>query len=113
MLVDNGAIVNVMSYALYKKLGGTDEELVKTDMMITRVGGAPILARGIANIELTIGSKTLATTFFVVDVQGSYSYYYGLIGSMPTVAYHLAYTSFLFNGWMMPWRLCIQIHRLK
>jgi hypothetical protein len=43
-------------------------------MMITGVGGgAPILARGIANMELTIGSKTLATAFFVTDVQGSYS----------------------------------------
>jgi hypothetical protein len=74
MLVDNGAIVNVMQYALYKKLGGTDEELVKINMMITRVGGgAPILSRGIANMELTIGSKTLAMAFFVADVQGSYS----------------------------------------
>jgi hypothetical protein len=74
MLVDNGAIMNVMPYALYKKLGGTDEELVKTNMMITKVGGdVPILARGIANMELTIGSKTLAMTFFVADVQDSYS----------------------------------------
>jgi hypothetical protein len=45
MLVDNGAIVNVIPYALYKKLGGTDEELVKTNMTITGVGGgAPIPA---------------------------------------------------------------------
>jgi hypothetical protein len=74
MLVDNGAIVNVMPYLIYKKLGGTDEELVRTNMTITSVGGgAPILARGIANMEFTIGSKTLATAFFVVDVQGSYS----------------------------------------
>jgi hypothetical protein len=43
-------------------------------MTITGVGGgAPILARGIANMELTIGSKTLATTFFIADVQGCYS----------------------------------------
>jgi hypothetical protein len=74
MLVYNGAFMNVMPYALYKKLGDTDEELVRTNMMITRVGGgAPILARGIANMELTIGSKTLATVFFVANVQGSYS----------------------------------------
>jgi hypothetical protein len=73
-MVDNGAIVNVMPYALYKKLGDTDEELVKTNMTITGVGGgAPIPTRGIANMELTIGSKTLATIFFVADVQGSYS----------------------------------------
>jgi hypothetical protein len=74
MLVDSRAIVNVMPYPLYKKLGGTDDELVKTNMTITGVGGGiPILARGIANMELTVGSKTLATVFFVADVQGSYN----------------------------------------
>jgi len=74
MLVDNGAIVNVMPYSLYKKLGGTDEELVRANMTITGVGGgAPIPARGIANMKLTTGIKTLATTFFVGDVQGSYN----------------------------------------
>jgi len=74
MLVDSGTIVNLMPYPLYKKLGGTDEELIKTNMMINGVGGgAPIPARGVANMELTIGSKTLATTFFVADVQGSYN----------------------------------------
>ena len=74
MLVDSGAIVNLMPYPLYKKLGGTNEELIKTNMMISGVGGgAPILARGVANMELTIGSKTLATAFFIADVQGSYN----------------------------------------
>ena len=32
MLVDGGAIVILMPYSLYKKLGGTDEELIKTNM---------------------------------------------------------------------------------
>jgi hypothetical protein len=74
MLVDSGAIVNVMPYPLYKKLGDTDDELVKTNMIITGVGGGtPIPARGIANMELTVESKTLATAFFVADVQGSYN----------------------------------------
>ena len=63
-----------MPYLLYKKLGGTDEELIKTNMTISGVGGgAPIPARGVANMELTIGSKTLATAFFIADVQGSYN----------------------------------------
>ena len=30
MLVDNGAMVNLMPYSLYKKLSGSDEELIKT-----------------------------------------------------------------------------------
>jgi hypothetical protein len=74
MLVDSGAIVNVMPYPLDKKLGGTDDELVQTNMTITSVGGGtPILAKEIANMELTVGSKTLANAFFVADMQGSYN----------------------------------------
>lgn len=74
MLVDSDAILNLMPYSLYKKLGGKDEELVKTNMTINGVrGGVPLPAKGIANVELTIGSKTLATAFFIADVQGSYN----------------------------------------
>jgi hypothetical protein len=74
MLVDSGAIVNMMPYSLYKKLSGSYDELIKTNRTINRVGGAePILAKGVASMELTIESKTLATTFFVAEVQGSYT----------------------------------------
>jgi hypothetical protein len=30
-------------------------------------------ARGVISMELTVGSKSLATTFFVVEVQGNYN----------------------------------------
>jgi hypothetical protein len=30
-------------------------------------------ARGAISMDLTIGSKSLATAFFIVDVQGNYS----------------------------------------
>ena len=54
MLVDGGAIVNLMPYSLYKKLGGKDEELIKTNMMVSGVGGGdPIGAKGVASMELT------------------------------------------------------------
>jgi len=49
MLVDSGAIVNLMPYLLYKKVSGTDDELIKTNMMINNIGGGdPILARAVA-----------------------------------------------------------------
>jgi hypothetical protein len=35
-------------------------------------GGDPIGAKGVASMELTVGSKTLATTFFVSEVQGNF-----------------------------------------
>ena len=63
-----------MPYSLYKKLGGTDEELIKTNMTVRGVGGGdPIGAKGVASMELTIGSKTIPTTFFVSEVQGNFS----------------------------------------
>jgi len=74
MLVDGGAIVNLMPYSLFKKLGGMDEELIKTNMTVSGVGGGdPIGAKGVASMELTVGSKTLATAFFVSEVQGNFS----------------------------------------
>ena len=66
MLMDSGAIMNLMPYSLYKKLGGMDEELMKTNMTVSGIGGGdPIGAKGVASMELTIGSKMIATTFFV------------------------------------------------
>ena len=55
MLVDSGAIVNLMPYSLYKKFGGTDEELIKKNMTVSGVGGGdPIGAKGVASMELTV-----------------------------------------------------------
>ena len=61
MLVDDRAILNLMPYSLYKKLVGQDEELIKTNMIVSGLGGGdPNSAKGVASMELTIGSKTLA-----------------------------------------------------
>jgi hypothetical protein len=35
MLVDRGVIVNLMSYSLFKKLGRSDDELIKTNMTVS------------------------------------------------------------------------------
>jgi hypothetical protein len=69
MLIDGGAIINLMLYSFFKKMGKSDEELIKTNMMINSVGGGnPIGAKGVASMELTVGSKTLATAFFVAEL---------------------------------------------
>ena len=74
MLVDCVAIVNLMPYSLYKKLGGQDEELIKTNTRISGIGGSePTGTKGVASMELTIGSKTLPTTFFILEVQGNFN----------------------------------------
>ena len=42
-------------------------------MMLRDFGGNTSKTRWAINVELTIGSKTLLTTFFVIDGKGSYS----------------------------------------
>jgi hypothetical protein len=68
MLVDGGVIVNLMPYSLFKKLGGSDDELIKTNMTAGSVGGGELMgAKRVVSMELTIWSKALATTFFVAE----------------------------------------------
>jgi hypothetical protein len=73
MLIDGSIAVNLMSYSVFKKLGWEGDEPVKTNLMLNDVGGNSMEARGVVSMELTVGSKSLATAFFVVEVQGNYS----------------------------------------
>jgi hypothetical protein len=73
MLIDGGATVNLMPYSIFKKLRRVDDVLMNTILMLNGVGGNSMEARGVVSMELTIGSKSLATAFFVVEVQGNYS----------------------------------------
>jgi hypothetical protein len=73
LLVDGGAAVNIRPYAMFRKLGKGEEDLIKTDMMLKDFEGNVSPARGALCVDLTIGSKTLPTTFFVVNGKGSYN----------------------------------------
>jgi hypothetical protein len=73
MLIDGEEIINLMSYS-FKRMGESDEELIKTNMMINGVGdGDPIGAKGVASMDLTVGSNTLAIVFYIAEVHGNYS----------------------------------------
>jgi hypothetical protein len=73
MLVDGGAAVNIMPYTTYRKLGLEEDDLIQTYMMLKDFDSAVSPARGAICVDLTIGSKTLPTTFFVINGKGSYS----------------------------------------
>jgi len=71
MLLDGGVVVNLMPYTTFYKLGKGLEDLLETNMMLKDFSGNASETRGVE--ELTIGSKTLSTTFFVIDGKGTYS----------------------------------------
>ena len=53
-----------MPYATFRKLGRNAEDLIKTNMVLKDFGGNPSETKGVLNVELTVGSKTIPTTFF-------------------------------------------------
>ena len=77
----------------------TDEELIQTNMMVSGVGGGdPIGAKGVASMELTVGSKMVVTVFFISEVQGNFNLILGVTRFMPISVYLLPCTSFLSSG---------------
>jgi hypothetical protein len=73
MFVNGGAAVNLMMYFVFKKLGREYDELVKTNLTLNGMAGNLMEVRGVVSMELTMGSKLRATTFFVIKVQGNHS----------------------------------------
>ena len=73
MLVDGGAGVNIMPLLVFSKMNRKESELMRTNMGLSGFSGELSEAKGVISIELIVGSKTLPTAFFVVDVKGRYN----------------------------------------
>jgi hypothetical protein len=73
MMVAGGASVNIMLVNVFEKLDHGQSELKRTNLSLSGFVGEMAQARGIISKELTVGSKTTPTAFFVVDVRGGYN----------------------------------------
>jgi hypothetical protein len=73
MMVDDSASINILPLALFKKLGYSEGELKRINMSLSGFSGEPAEAKGIVSKELTVGSKTVPTAFFIVDIKGRYN----------------------------------------
>ena len=73
MLVDTGAAVNLMPYSVLRRLGRSTADLIKTNVMLNDFNGQPSEAQGVLNVELTVGRKTVPTSFFIVNSKSTYT----------------------------------------
>jgi hypothetical protein len=73
MFVDGGAAVNVMPYTTFRKLGMGPGDLTPTSIILNDFAGNPSDTKGCVHVDLMIGSKTLITTFFVIEGKGTHS----------------------------------------
>jgi predicted aspartyl protease len=73
MLVDTGATVNIMPYSLLHRLGHSIEDLIKTNIMLSDFNGQASESQGVLNVDLTVGSKTILTSFFIISSKSMYT----------------------------------------
>jgi hypothetical protein len=72
MLIDTGAAINIMSYSVLCWLGHSTEDLIKTNVTLHDFNGQASEAQGILNVDLTVGSKTVPTSFFIISSKSMY-----------------------------------------
>jgi hypothetical protein len=72
MLVDTGAAVNIMSYSVLRQLERSADDLIKTNITLSDFNGQASEAQGVLNVDLTVGSKTVPTYFFIVSSKSTY-----------------------------------------
>jgi hypothetical protein len=73
MLVDTSATVNIMPYSVLRRLGRSAEDLIKTNVTLSDFNGQASEAQGILNVDLTVGSKTVPTSFFIISNKSTYT----------------------------------------
>jgi hypothetical protein len=73
MLVDTGAAVNIMPYSMLRRLGRSTADLIKTNVTLSDFNGQASETQGVLNVDLTVGKKTIPTSFFIVDSKSTYA----------------------------------------
>jgi hypothetical protein len=73
MLIGGGASINILPLSLFKKLNHVEGDLKCTNLSLSSFAGDPTEAKGTICMELMVGSKTVRTTFFVMDMKGRYN----------------------------------------
>jgi hypothetical protein len=73
MLIDGGASINILPLSLFKKISHVKGDLKCTNLSLSGFAGDSMEAKGIICKEVTVGSKIVPTTFFMVDVKGHYN----------------------------------------
>jgi hypothetical protein len=73
MLVDTCAAVNIMPYSVLHRLERCTGDLIKTNVTLSDFNGQTLEAQSVLNVDLTVESKTVATSFFVVNSKSTYT----------------------------------------
>ncbi|KAL2491133.1 putative retroelement [Abeliophyllum distichum] len=73
VLIDNGAVINTIPYMMIKKFAKTESDLIPTEVILTSFNGGATSAKGVIPLDITMGTITKTTVFFIIDGPTSYN----------------------------------------
>ena len=73
VLIDNGSAVNVMSLGMLRALGRSINDLIETEVVVLAFTRKVSKTLRILPIDITIGSKTALSAFFMIDYIANYN----------------------------------------
>ena len=84
VLIDNGSTINVMPLRMLRALGRSINDLIEPEVVMFAFTGEVSKTLRILPIDITIGSKTTISAFFVIDSTANNKILLGGTGFMPT-----------------------------
>jgi hypothetical protein len=72
-LVNKMLVDNIMPYSVLRQLERSVEDSIKTNVTLSDFNGQASEAQGILNVDLTVGSKIIPTSFFIVSSKSTYT----------------------------------------
>ena len=73
VLIDDGSTVNVIPSKILAMLGRTEEDLIPTDVTVSAFTREVTKVLGVLPMQITVGSKTSLTAFFIINSSVSYN----------------------------------------
>lgn len=73
MQIDQGSVVEVMYYSLFKRLGLSPDDLKPVEVLLIGFSGAPVYPFSMITLPVRAGSRTQDIEFMVVDLPSPYN----------------------------------------
>ncbi|KAG5523743.1 hypothetical protein RHGRI_030657 [Rhododendron griersonianum] len=73
VLVNNGAVVNILPSRMMKLLNKTNDDLIPTEVTVGNFAGGCSPPKGVISLQLQVGTRKMNATFFVVDSSSNYN----------------------------------------
>ncbi|CAI9771374.1 unnamed protein product [Fraxinus pennsylvanica] len=73
VLIDNGEAINTIPSRMMRKFAKIESDMIPTEVILTSFDGGTISTKGVMPLDITIGTTTRTTVFFVIDGPTSYN----------------------------------------